>query len=95
MIEVATLISVCGVVLSAFTFFIGRTTAAKSSGAADGEMKADIKHIKVSVEKQDAKMDGIIENYDDLKLEIERLKGRLKSLEQKVDMLHGSDGGAR
>lgn len=89
MIEIATLIGVCGFGLSVATFFVGRTTAAKSSGAADGEMKADIKHIKDSVEKQDAKMDGIIENYDDLKLEIERLKGRLKSLEQKVDMLHG------
>ena len=89
MIEIATLISVGGIALSALTFFIGRMTAAKQSGAADGEMKADIKHIKASVEKQDAKMDGIVESYEDLRLEIERLKGRLKSLEQKVEMLHG------
>lgn len=91
MIEIATLVGVCGLAVSVLAFFIGRMTAAKKDGVADGEMKADIKHIKASVEKQDAKMDGIIENYDDLKLEIERLKGRLKSLEQKVEMLHGGN----
>ena len=51
MIEVTALVGVCGLAISAATFFLGRMTAAKSSGAADGEMKADIKHIKASVEK--------------------------------------------
>ena len=73
------------------TFFIGRLTAAKQDGLADGELKSDIKHIKTSVEKQEEKLDKVVENYDDVKLEIERLKGRLKALEQKVEMLHGSD----
>jgi len=91
MIETTVLIGVCGFAVSAATFFIGRMTAAKSSGAADGEMKADIKHIKASVEKQEKKLDGVVENYDDVKLEIERLKGRLKALEQKVEFLHGGD----
>ena len=91
MIEISVLIAVCGVVISAATFFIGRMTAAKSSGSADGEMKADIKHIKASVEKQEKKLDGVVENYDDVKLEIERLKGRLKALEHKVEILHGGD----
>ena len=91
MIETSVLIAVCGLAISAATFFIGRMTAAKSSGAADGEMKADIKHIKISVEKQEKKLDGVVENYDDVKLEIERLKGRLKALEQKVEYLHGGE----
>lgn len=89
MIETTILIAVCGLAVSAATFFIGRMTAAKSSGAADGEMKADIKHIKASVEKQEKKLDGVVENYEDVKVEIERLKGRLKALEQKVMYLHG------
>jgi len=89
MIETTILIAVCGLAISAATFFIGRMTAAKSSGAADGEMKADIKHIKASVEKQEKKLDGVVENYEDVKVEIERLKGRLKALEQKVMYLHG------
>ncbi len=91
MIETSVLIAVCGLAISAATFFIGRMTAAKSSGAADGEMKADIKHIKASVEKQEKKLDGVVENYDDVKLEIEKLKGRIIALEQKVEMLHGGD----
>jgi polyhydroxyalkanoate synthesis regulator phasin len=91
MIETTVLIAVCGLAISAATFFIGRMTAAKSSGAADGEMKADIKHIKDSVEKQEKKLDVVVENYEDVKLEIERLKGRLKALEQKVEYLHGGE----
>lgn len=91
MIETTVLIAVCDLAISAATFFIGRMTAAKSSGAADGEMKADIKHIKDSVEKQEKKLDVVVENYEDVKLEIERLKGRIKALEQKVEYLHGGE----
>ena len=91
MVEVTVLIAVCGCAVSLATFFIGRTTAAKTNGALDGEMKSDIKHIKASVEKQEKKLDGVVESYDDVKLEIERLKGRLKALEQKVEFLHGGE----
>ena len=84
-------LALCGLLLSAATFFIGRTTAAKQTGLLDGEMKSDIKHIKNSVEKQERKLDEVVESYDDVKLEIERLKGRLKALEQKVEMLHSVD----
>lgn len=91
MIELSVLIAVAGLGISAVTFFIGRTTAAKSDGQMDGEMKADVKYIKSSVEKQETKLDSIVENYDEVKLEIERLKGRLKALEQKVEMLHSVD----
>lgn len=90
MIEVSILIAVLGLCISAATFFIGRTTAAKSVGHSDGELKSDIKYIKTSVEKQEKKLDSVVENYDDIKLEIERLKGKLKALEQKVEMLHSS-----
>jgi peptidoglycan hydrolase CwlO-like protein len=91
MIEVSVLIAVVGLGISVATFFLGRTTAAKSAGQSDGELKADVKYIKSSVEKQEKKLDSVVENYDDVKLEIERLKGRLKALEQKVEMLHGID----
>lgn len=83
-----TIIALAGLALSAATFFIGRTTNAKNSGEADGELKADIKYIKSSVEKQESKLDGVVESFDDVKLEIEKLKGRLSALEQKVKMLH-------
>ena len=89
--EVATIVALAGLAISVGTFFIGRMTAAKQNGFADGELKSDIKHIKTSVEKQETKRDSVVASYDDVKLEIERLKGRLKSLEQKVEFLHGGD----
>ena len=88
MVEVSALIAVAGLAVSVATFFLGRTSAAKSAGQSDGELKADVKYIKSSVEKQEKKLDSVVESYDDVKLEIERLKGRLKALEQKVEMLH-------
>ena len=93
-IEVSVLIAVVGVALSVGTFFIGRTTAARKSGENDGELKADIKYIKSSVDKQERKLDGVVESYDDVKIELERLKGRIKALEQKVEMLHGGEATA-
>lgn len=91
MIEISALIGAVGLAISVATFFIGRTTAAKNSGVADGELMADIKYIKKSVDKQESKLDDISANYDDVKLEIERLKGRLEALEQKVKLLHESE----
>lgn len=82
-------IAVIGVALSVGTFFIGRMSKAKTDGAADGELKADIKYIKTSVEKQEKKLDGVAENYHDIREEMEELKGRMNALEQKVKMLHG------
>ena len=78
-----------GLGVSVATFFIGRTTAARMNGSEDGEMKSDIKHIKTSIDKQEAKLDGIVSNYEDVKVELEKLKGRLYTLEQKVKILHG------
>lgn len=91
MVEISVLIGVIGVALSVGTFFIGRTTAAKASGVADGEMKANVGHIKTIVEKQDKKLDRIVEDYEDIRVELESLKGRLQALEQKVAYLHGGE----
>lgn len=91
-IEITVLIAVIGCALSVGTFFIGRTTAAKSDGIADGEMKSDVRHIKNAVDKQGGKLDQVVENYEEIKIELERLKGRMTALEQKVNMLHGGDG---
>jgi hypothetical protein len=91
-IDLTILIAVVGCALSVVTFFIGRVTAAKSSGIADGEMKSDVRHIKNAVDKQGGKLDQVVENYEEIKIELERLKGRMTALEQKVNMLHGGDG---
>ena len=91
MIEISALVGAVGLAISVATFFIGRTTAAQTSGTEDGEMKSDIKYIKSSIEKQESKLDGIVSNYEDVKVELEKLKGRIINLEQKVKMLHSGE----
>ena len=90
-IDLSILIAVVGCALSVGSFFIGRTTAAKSAGQADGEIKTNVQYIKDSVDKHDKKLDKIAENYNDLEGEIRELKARLKALEDKVKLLHGGD----
>ena len=91
-IDMSILIAVLGCALSVGTFFVGRMTAAKKDGVEDGEMKSDVRHIKNAVDKQGGKLDQVVENYEEIKIELERLKGRMTALEQKVNMLHGGDG---
>ena len=87
--ELEAVIALCGCAVAVATFFIGRTSAAKNSGVADGELKSDVKYIKASVDKQESKLDGLVTDYEDVKVELEKLKGRIYSLELKVKMLHG------
>ena len=90
-VDISVLIAIGGILLSAATFFIGRVTAAKTDGIADGEMQANVRHIKDTVDKQDKKLNDIAENYIDLKDEIAKLKERLHVLEDRVKMLHGGE----
>lgn len=90
-VDLSIMIGVLGFAMSVGTFFVGRTTAAKSSGQADGEMQANVRHIKDTVDKQDKKLNDIAENYIDLKDEIAKLKERLHVLEDRVKMLHGGE----
>lgn len=90
-IDVSILIAVLGFALSVGTFFVGRMTAAKTDGFADGETRANIRYIKESVDKHDKKLDRVAENYESMKREIVELRGRLEKLEQRVEMLHGGE----
>lgn len=87
-IDVSVLIALVGCALSVGTFFIGRQSSAKNDGLADGELKTDIKYIKTTSEKTEKKLDGVVENYNSIKIELEQLKSRIHELESKVDMLH-------
>ena len=87
-VDITVLIAVLGFALSVGTFFIGRMTAVKKDGFADGETKANIRYIKESVDKHDRKLDRVAENYESVRTEIVELRGRLEKLEQRVEMLH-------
>ena len=90
-IELSILIAVGGILLSAGTFFVGRMTAAKTSGQEDGEMKANVRYIRESVDKHDRKLDRVAENYESLKREVVELRVRLDTVEQRMEMLHKED----
>ena len=90
-IDITILIAVLGFALSVGTFFVGRMTAAKTDGVEDGEMKSDVRHIKAAVDKQSDKLDRVVEDYEEVKVELENLKGRVIALEQRVKMLHGGE----
>lgn len=89
MVNISVIITVAGLALSAATFLIGRMSAAKDSGQADGELKTDVKYIRDSINKQEKKLDVVVENYSEVKTEIMQLKERLHALEEKVEYLHG------
>lgn len=80
---------VLSILIAIISFFSGQFSGAKKSGKEDGEMKANIRYIKESAEKQERKLDAVAGNYDAIKVEMEELKGRMSALEQKVKMLHG------
>ena len=91
-IDTTTVFTVMSLLLAAGTFFIGRITAARNNGETDGELKADIKHIKSTQEelKEDVRQYGM--NYTEVREELARLKGRLEKLEKIVEMYHKGEG---
>ncbi|MBR5312210.1 MAG: hypothetical protein IKU40_04935 [Clostridia bacterium] len=80
-IDVSVLIAVIGCALSVGTFFIGRTTAAKSSGQEYGVMLTDIGYIKSGVDDMKKKMDQSDKRY----IEIEK---RVTALEEIAKIYH-------
>lgn len=87
-IDTGVLFPLLSLVLAVGTFFVGRTTSANAKGAADGEMKADIKHIRSNQEelKEEVKQFGM--NYTEVRAELEKIKGRLAKLEEIVKIYH-------
>jgi hypothetical protein len=87
-VDISALIAVFGFALSVGTFFVGRLTAAKTDGLADGELKSDIKHIKATQTemKEDIKTYGM--NYTELKTELASIKGRVAKLEEVIKIYH-------
>ena len=80
---------VISVVLAVATFILGRLSNANKKGETDGELKADIKHIKeTQLElKDDIRLYG--ENYTEVRAELEKIKGRVSKLEEIIKIYHG------
>ena len=84
-IDLSVLIAVCGILLSAAAFFVGRTTAAKNTGQEYGVMLTDIGYIKSGIDDMKKKMEQSDKRYIDL-------EKRVTALEEIVKIYHS--GGA-
>lgn len=78
MIEIATLIGVCGFGLSVATFFVGRTTAAKSSGQQNGQVLTELGYIKKGIDGLEHKMEQMEKQYTKLDVRVSRLEEAVK-----------------
>lgn len=80
-VEISILIAVIGCGLSVGTFFIGRVTAAKTSGQQNGQMLSDLGYIRRGIDGLERKMERIERQYTDLEV-------RLSKLEEVVKIYH-------
>ena len=80
-VDIAVLIAVCGCALSVGTFFVGRMTAAKTSGQEYGVMLTEIGYIKSIVDDVKKKIEQSDKRYIDL-------AERVTALEEKVQIYH-------
>lgn len=79
--ETSLLMTVCGFLLSAATFVIGRMTAVKSAGKQDGMLLTELGYIKKGIDDMNRKMEQIDRRYIDL-------AERVKALEEVVRVYH-------
>lgn len=80
-IDTGVLIAIVGCTLSVATFFIGRTSQAKSNGQQTGQVLTELGYIKKGV-------DGLEKRFEKLQESYNELKTRVTKLEEKVGFYH-------
>ena len=80
-IDTGVLIAIVGCTLSVATFFIGRTSQAKSIGQQTGQVLTELGYIKKGV-------DGLEKRFEKLQESYNELKTRVTKLEEKVGFYH-------
>ena len=95
--EIGIVISVCGLALSAATFFIGRITAGKASGKENGQLLSDLGYIKSSVDSLRTDVQELNKNHSDIRIEqaaqardIKTLYSRIEKVEERITHYHES-----
>ncbi len=93
--ELGIIISVCGLALSAATFFVGRITAGKSSGKENGQMLSDMGYVKRGVDDLRDDIKDFREIIEKVRIEqaaqAQDLKSalrRIEALEKRVSHYH-------
>lgn len=77
-IDIAVLIAVIGCVLSVGTFFVGRTTAAKTSGQQTGQVLTELGYIKKGIDGLERDIKEIKRQYTDLDVRVSKLEEAIR-----------------
>lgn len=78
MIEISILIAVIGCGLSVGTFFIGRVTAAKTSGQQTGQVLTELGYIKKGIDGLERDIKEIKRQYTDLDVRVSKLEEAIR-----------------
>jgi hypothetical protein len=77
-IDLTILIAVIGCALSVGTFFIGRVTAAKSSGQQTGQVLTELGYIKKGIDGLEQKMEKMEQQYTKLDVRVSKLEEAIR-----------------
>ena len=77
-IDLTILIAVIGCALSVGTFFIGRVTAAKSSGQQTGQVLTELGYIKKGIDGLEHKMEKMEQQYTKLDVRVSKLEEAIR-----------------
>lgn len=77
-IDLTVLIAVVGCALSVGTFFIGRVTAAKSSGQQTGQVLTELGYIKKGIDGLEQKMERMEQQYTKLDVRVSKLEEAIR-----------------
>lgn len=78
-------IAVLGIVLSCATFFVGRMSAAKSSGAESGTILTEIGYLKKGIDDIQKHMSEQDEHYNALAERVTRCEASVSSAHKRLD----------
>jgi len=77
-IDITILIAVLGCALSVGTFFVGRTTAAKTSGQQTGQVLTELGYIKKGIDGLEKDIKEIKQQYTDLDVRVSRVEEAIR-----------------
>ena len=77
-VDITVLIAVIGCALSVGTFFVGRMTAAKSSGQQTGQVLTELGYIKKGIDGLEQKMEKMEQQYTKLDVRVSKLEEAIR-----------------
>ena len=77
-VDITVLIAVIGCALSVGTFFVGRLTAAKSSGQQTGQVLTELGYIKKGIDGLEQKMEKMEQQYTKLDVRVSKLEEAIR-----------------